>query len=265
MKNFYIHLFGSHKILQTPTLWKTHQNYNYLLAHQGQGFVFDPGEFGPIDKTLREHNLELAGIYLTHHHPDHAGATLEFKRKWNCPVFGFEKDEHRLPGVTQRFKENETFEIAGLDAQVLFLPGHTLGLCAFYFPKMRWLFSNDLLFSLGCGRVFEGTYQQMFESLKKVSSLPDDTLIFASHEYTQANLNFALSVFPDDSPLQAVREEILSKIKLQDPTVPTTLGFEKKHNPFLRWSDKSLRQTLKLTEAEDWQVFAKLRELKDQF
>lgn len=264
MKDVFSYVSGPYTILQTPCLWQSHQNYNYMLAHQGEAFIFDPGEYTPIQKTLESHNLKLAGIYLTHHHPDHSGATLDFKNQWNVPVFGYEEDEYRLPGVSHRFNENETLEIAGLESQVLFLPGHTLGLCAFYFPKMKWLFSNDLLFSLGCGRVFEGTYQQMYQSLKKVSALPDDTLVFASHEYTLANLNFALSIFPQDPPLLAAQAEIRKKIEAQVPTVPSTLGFEKKHNPFLRWSDKSLRKTLGLTDAEDWQIFAKIRELKDR-
>lgn len=265
MNEFYSYSFKDYSVYQTPNLWQTYQNYNYMIAHRGKAFVFDPGEFAPIHNCLLQNGLELAGIYLTHHHQDHTGATKKFKHQWNCPVYGFQKDRERLPELTNTFHENDIIEIAGLKAKILFLPGHTSGLCAFYIPDKNWLFSNDLIFSLGCGRIFEGTAKQMYDSLNTVFQLPDETLIFSSHEYTQSNLHFALSVFKEDKKLLNIKKEIQHKLDNSIPTVPTTLAFEKQHNPFLRWNDLEIRQTLNLEDAENWQVFARIRELKDNF
>ncbi|MEM7645446.1 MAG: hydroxyacylglutathione hydrolase [Pseudomonadota bacterium] len=263
MKPYYKYSFDQYSIFQTPNLWSTYQNYNYMIVQGDQASVFDPGEFAPINRTLEENNLQVKDIYLTHHHHDHVGATLEFKKKWNCPVFGFSKDRARLPGVTDHYSENDVLRIANLEAQVLFLPGHTLGLCAFYFEEKGWLFSNDLLFSLGCGRIFEGTPPQMFSSLAKVRALPEDTHIFSSHEYTASNLNFALSIFENDSNLLSLQEDIADKLANQQPTVPTRLSYEKRNNPFLRWDDPGLRKSLGMEKNEDWEVFAEIRRLKD--
>ncbi len=246
MKNCHHYSFGEHSILQTPTLWTVLQNYNYMIVLGKKAWIIDPGEFEPIEKTLKSHGLQAQGIYLTHHHQDHVGAALSLSERYSCPVFGFEKDAHRLPPLDYSYVENEKLEIAGLGAEVLFFPGHTLGLCAFYIREKNWLFSNDLLFSLGCGRVFEGTFKQMHESLKKLKNLPDETLLFCSHEYTKNNLDFALSFFPKDKKIQQCREGILEKIRKDEPTVPTPLGFEKVHNPFLRWDDPDLREQLSL-------------------
>lgn len=265
MKPFYRYSFKSWEVIQTPTLWQSYQGYNYMVAKDGKAFLFDPGEQGPIVKTLKACQLEVEGIYLTHHHQDHVGAVLTLKEDWNCPVFGFAGDRHRLPGVTDFFTEGDTLTIADLPAQVLFLPGHTVGLCAFYFAKMNWLFSSDLLFSLGCGRIFEGTPQQMFASLNQVRALPDETLIFSSHEYTETNLKFGLSQFKDDPQLLNIQKDLNEKFENQTPTVPMKLGFEKRNNPFLRWDDPLLRQKLKMETSEDWQVFTKIRTLRNTF
>lgn len=265
MKDFYQLPFQNHSIFQTPNLWDSYQNYNYILSDNNQkAVVFDPGDYQPIAKTLRQNQLNLKAIYLTHHHRDHIGAVEQFKAEWNCPVYGFANDKERLPEVTHFYNENDNLDILDLKAQILFLPGHTLGLCAFYFQDQSWLFSSDHLFSLGCGRVFEGSYKQMYESLEKVRQLPDDTLIFSSHEYTMTNLDFHLQLFDSDPALLNIEKTIRKKIAQQQPTVPSFLAFEKKHNPFLRWDDPTIKKKLSMENCENWQVFEKIRKLKDQ-
>ena len=265
MKDHYCYNFNEYKILQTPTLWESLQNYNYMITNSGKAWILDPGDWEPIQKTLQANKLQVAAIYLTHHHPDHVGASLQISKYYDCPIFGFQKDQHRLPPLDQAYEDNEELDMGDLKARVIFLPGHTLGLCAFYIEEKNWLFSNDLLFSLGCGRVFEGSFKQMFESLKRVRSLPDRTLLFCSHEYTKNNLEFALRLFPEDEKLRQCQREIFEKTKRGEPTVPTPLGFEKKHNPFLRWEDPYLRKCLKMEGKQDWEVFAEIRKRKDGF
>lgn len=265
MKAYYRHPFQNWEVIQTPTLWQAYQNYNYMLAKDGKAYVFDPGELAPIAKTLKSLELKLEAIYLTHHHADHVGAVLELKEQWQCPVYGFVNDQSRLPGLTQVFQENQMLTIGDLTCQILFVPGHTLGLCAFYFPKMKWLLSSDLIFSLGCGRIFEGSPQQMFASLSKIRNLPDDTLIFSSHEYTNTNLNFGLKEFPTDIHLLGIKAELQEKISKSIPTVPMTLEFEKRNSPFLRWDDPSIRQSLTMENATDWEVFAEIRRRRNSF
>jgi hydroxyacylglutathione hydrolase len=265
MLEFFSYDFGDHTVLQTPTLWDTYRGYNYMIAHKGEAYVFDPGEFAPIENTLQKNNLRLEGIYLTHHHADHVDGTEALRQKYQCPVYGLVQEAKRLPPLDYPFHAGEILAIADLPAKVAFLPGHTLGLCAFYFMEQNWLFSNDLLFSLGCGRIFEGTAKQMHHSLSKVLELPDDTLIFPSHEYTLSNLEFGLAMLPEDQALQEIADTIQVKSKKQTPTVPTTLAFEKKYNPFLRVDDPAIKEALNMPEARGWEVFAKLRELKDNF
>ena len=263
MQEFYTHSLNGHQLFQTPNLWNTYQNYNYILSQENQAWIFDPGDYEPIMNTIEKNNLSPKVIFLTHHHQDHIGAAIQLKEKFNCTMYGFEKDQHRLPPLDKIYKDEDEVELLGTTGKVLHLPGHTTGLCALYIEELKLAFSNDLIFSLGCGRVFEGSYKEMYGSLKKLSSLPDDTLLACSHEYTLNNLEFGLSVFPDDQKLLSLEAEIKNKLKNQIPTVPMTLGFEKENNPFLRQNDPTIREVLDLKEAEDWQVFAKLREMKD--
>lgn len=265
MNEFYQYPFGDYQIIQTPNLWQTYQNYNYIVAKGNEAVVIDPGELEPIANSLAKNGLDLCGIYLTHHHHDHTGATEELAAHWKCPVYGFSQDKHRLPKLSREFSEGDSLSILGLDADVLFLPGHTLGLCAFYVKEMNWLFCNDALFSIGCGRVFEGTHQQMHKSLQKIMALPNETLLFCSHEYTESNLNFAVAQFPKNEELKSLQDTVSQKLKEKTPTVPTTLAFEKQHNPFLRCDHPEVRQALGMPSQEAWQVFAELRTRKDHF
>ena len=263
MNPFYSYQFEDLIIFQTPTLWQTYKNYNYIIARGNKATIIDPGELEPIQNTIEKNNLQVESIILTHHHPDHVGATESLAKLYKCEVLGFQGDQKRLPALTKTYFENEELVIQGHKAKILFLPGHTLGLCAFHFEELNLLFSNDLIFSLGCGRVFEGTFEQMFESLKRVRQLPDQTIVFSSHEYTLQNLKFGQELFPFDDKLKEVEKLIRTKLANNIPTVPTTLGFEITYNPFLRWDDPAIRKFMELEEADNWQVFAEIRRLKD--
>lgn len=265
MKDFYIHDYQHFQIIQTPNLWKTYQNYNYMLAKSGKAVVIDPGDYKPIRKTLKSNNLSVEKIVLTHHHPDHVGAVEKLKKEFNCDVWGFQKDRLRLPGITQTFQDGESLAMAGEFFEIIHCPGHTLGLCTLYNARKNILFSNDLLFSLGCGRVFEGNMVEMYNSLQKVARLPIETQVFCSHEYTLSNLKFALKTFPKDSLLGLVADEILAKVEKGIPTVPSSLGFEKKYNPFLRCWDPGLKEALNMNDASESEVFAEMRARKDNF
>ncbi len=263
MKDFYSYQIEDTIVYQTPQLWATYQSYNYIISKGSRAWVFDPGELAPIQKTIETNHLQVEAIYLTHHHGDHVGAAEQMAAKYKCETIGFTEDQKRLPRLTKTYFDGEILEIAGHKAQVIHLPGHTLGLCAFYFSDLNAIFSNDHVFSLGCGRVFEGSMQQMYESLKKFRDLPDNTLIFSSHEYTHKNLQFGLKLFPQDEHLQRVAPHIHAKVANNIPTVPVDLAFEKKHNPLLRWDDLSIRKAMELESAENWEVFAEIRRLRD--
>ncbi len=263
MKDFYTHSFADLVIYQTPTLWNTYRNYNYIIAKGNRAIIIDPGEKETIQKTIAAHQLQVDAIFLTHHHPDHTNATQSLKKIHDCEVVGFEGDRKRLPPLSKSYFADSKMQVFGHSMQILFLPGHTLGLCAFYFPELHLLFSNDLIFSLGCGRVFEGTFQQMYKSLKRVRDLPEQTVLFCSHEYTLQNLVFARSLFPKDRRLAELQPKIEDQLTNLIPTVPTTLKFEKEHNPFLKWDDPDIRKAIDREQAEDWQVFAEIRRLKD--
>lgn len=265
MKEFFTYQFDDLMVYQTPCLWKVYQNYNYMIAKDSKAIVFDPGELGPILNTIEKNQLEVEAIYLTHHHNDHVGAARSLASRFDCDLFGFDKDQKRLPLLTGTYQAEEVREILGHKASVMHLPGHTLGLCAFYFEDLNLLFSNDLIFSLGCGRVFEGSMEQMYESLNRVRCLPDATVVFASHEYTETNLNFGLTIFPQDPLLRQAATSILAQRQSNLPTVPVLLEFEKTHNPFLRWDDVGIREALELKSAKDWEVFSEIRRLKDLF
>lgn len=263
MKPFYIYQYGDYQVFQTPNLWSTYQNYNYIIAKDKKAWVIDPGDYQPILNTIETNNLKIEKIFLTHHHHDHVGAVAQIKNRFNCEVIGFEEDKHRLPELDQTYSDGEQISLLGTKAEIIFTPGHTLGICALYLKKLKLVFSSDLLFSLGCGRVFEGSYEQMHASLEKIASLPDDTWVMSSHEYTIGNLDFALSQFPNDKKLLKIEEKLRKKVQNQIPTVPSLLSFEKEHNPFLRTQDPEIISTLKLESPEPWQVFAEIRKRKD--
>jgi hydroxyacylglutathione hydrolase len=242
-------------------------NYTYLV-HEGDAgvtAVVDPPVVGPVLERLAARGWKLDWILSTHHHNDHTGGNLELKQKTGCRVAGAKKDEARIPGIDLRLGEGDRFSLGATQAQVLETPGHTSGHISFWFPDGKALFCADTLFVLGCGRVSESTHAKMWESLCRLAALPEDTLVYCGHEYTQTNARFALTVDPDNKALQARAAEIDRQRAAGKPTVPSTLGEERKANPFLRAADPAIRKKLGMEKASDAEVFAEIRGRKDRF
>ena len=241
-------------------------NYSYLIHEKETNTVsiVDPAEYKTCDKVIQKYK-KLDFILNTHHHADHVDGNLELKKKYNSKVLGFELDKDRIPGIDILLKENQKHKIGNLEFKIIFVPGHTRGHIAFFFNKEKVVFTGDTLFSLGCGKVFEGSHKEMFDSLKKIKDLPQDTKIYCGHEYTKSNLNFCLTYDVNNILLNKKLNEVEKKLKNRLPTIPTTIGEELKTNIFLRCNDPSIKQALDLKESSEDKVFSKLRDLKDSF
>ena len=207
-------------------------NYSYLIKDDLTNTVaiIDPSEFKPCDDIINIKYKKLDFILNTHHHFDHVGGNAKLKEKYGSKILGFEEDKERIPGVDILLKRNQEFKVGDLNFETIFIPGHTSGHIAFYLKKERVIFTGDTLFSLGCGRVFEGTYQQMFDSLNKIKSLPGDTKIYCGHEYTKNNLRICIKFNPNNIFLRDKKEFIEARIKEKKPTIPSTLRDEIKTN-----------------------------------
>ena len=241
-------------------------NYSYLIHEKKFNTVsiVDPSEFKTCDKAIKKYK-KLDFILNTHHHADHVGANIELKKKYNSKILGSESDKNRIPGIDIFLKENQKQKIGNLEFEVIFIPGHTKGHIAFFFRKEKIAFTGDTLFSLGCGRVFEGTHEEMFNSLNKIKKLPPDTKIYCGHEYTKTNLNFCLTYDPTNKLLKEKQVDILKKLSSNQPTIPVTLGQEIKTNIFLRCNDPEIKHVIDLKDSSELEVFSKLRDLKDTF
>ena len=241
-------------------------NYSYLIHEKKTNTIsiVDPSEFEACDKVINKHK-KLDFILNTHHHTDHVDGNLKLKKKYNAKILGFGLDKDRIPGIDIFLKENQKQKIGNLEFEVIFIPGHTKGHIAFFFSKEKIAFTGDTLFSLGCGRIFEGTHEEMFNSLKKIKKLPSDTKIYCGHEYTKSNLNFCLAYDSKNTFLKEKEIEIQKKLYSNQPTIPSTLAQEIKTNIFLRCNDPEIKQTLGLKDSSELEVFSKLRDLKDSF
>jgi len=242
-------------------------NYAFLLQDKKSGEValIDVPEAAPIKAELAARGWKLNQIWLTHHHYDHVDGLPELLSDYPAPVYGATADAHRLPDLDVQLGEGDHFFLGDTKVEVIDVSGHTLGHIAFYVPAAGAAFTADSLMALGCGRLFEGTPDQMHASLSKTSSWPDETLICSGHEYTASNAKFALTVDPDN-PALVERTAQIAKIRAEGGfTVPSTLGLERATNPFLRSHDTQLRNALGMPEADDKEVFAELRGRKDQF
>lgn len=242
-------------------------NYVYLVHEPSAGVtgVVDPAVAAPVMERLSAKGWSLDWILSTHHHADHTGGNLELKEATGCRIAGPGKDAARIPGIDIKLAEGDRFELGKAEAQIFETPGHTSGHISFWFASSNALFCADTLFSLGCGRLFEGTPEQMWASLQKFAPLPDEALVYCAHEYTAANARFALSIDPGNGALAARAAEVDRQRAAGEPTVPTTLGLERKTNPFLRPNDPAIRRQLALESADDVEVFAEIRRLKDNF
>ena len=228
-------------------------NYSYLIIDKNnlKACVVDPSEASPIINFVEKKKLKLVYILNTHHHYDHVGGNLELKRKYNSKVIGFKEDKKRIPGIDILVEDNQIWNEDNFEAKIYHVPGHTSGHIAFHFFKEKKLFIGDTLFSLGCGRIFEGTNEEMFNSLNKIKKIPDDTEIYCGHEYTLQNSKFCLTHDSTNLNLKNKILEIERKLKNGLPTIPTFLKDELKCNIFLK--------------AKDVESFSKLRDLKDNF
>ena len=241
-------------------------NYSYLIHEKKTNTVsiVDPSEFKACDAVINNYK-KLDFILNTHHHADHVGANLELKKKYNSKILGSKSDKDRIPGIDIFLKENQKQKIGNLEFEVIFVPGHTRGHIAFFFNKEKVAFTGDTLFSLGCGRVFEGTHAEMFKSLSKLKNLPLDTKIYCGHEYTKSNLNFCLAYDTKNTFLKEKKKDVQKKLNSNQPTIPSTLGEEINTNIFLRCDDPEIKHALGLQDSSEVEVFSKLRDLKDSF
>lgn len=241
---------------------------NYAVAihnaAQGETVLVDAPDGDTIKAFLQARGLRPTELLITHHHNDHTAGCQALKDFFGCGVTGPESEGERIAGLTRSVGEGTQFEAAGLGIRVLATPGHTLGHVTYHLPDAGIAFTGDTLFVLGCGRIFEGDAQMMFASLQKIAALPDDTLVYCGHEYTLANARFALSIEPENTTLAERVREIEAKRARGEPTLPTTIGLEKATNPFLRPQSRAIRARLGMEGLPDWQVFARLRELKNK-
>ena len=228
-------------------------NYSYLIIDENNNSacVVDPGEAKPIVDYLKNKNIKLRYILNTHHHFDHIGGNEYLKKKFGSIVVGFKKDINRIPEIDVLLEDNQIWKAENFEAKIIHIPGHTSGHICFHFFQDKLVFTGDTLFSLGCGRIFEGTYKEMFESLNKIKSLPEETKVYCGHEYTLSNLKFCIKYNPENRNLKKKAENIKKKIDNGLPTIPSTIKDELECNIFLR--------------ANDLESFSKLRDLKDNF
>jgi hydroxyacylglutathione hydrolase len=243
-------------------------NYAWLLRDEDAGVVavVDPGEAAPVEAWLKKRSLTLTHILITHHHGDHIGGLSALKAQYGAHVIGPAADVGRIAGIDEPVSDGAVITLGnGLCAKVIATPGHTSGHISFWFERGQALFSADTLFSLGCGRLFEGTPAQMWNSLLKLRALPDETRIFCGHEYSQSNARFALSVDPDNAGLIDRAAEIGRLRDAGAITLPALLGAEKRQNPFLRADDPTLAAAVGLAGKPAEAVFAHLRSAKDNF
>jgi hydroxyacylglutathione hydrolase len=225
----------------------------------------DAPEAGPIVKALEREGWQLTDILITHHHHDHVGGVAALKQQYGCRVVAPHDKASKIANVDLRAGHGDVVNVGGLSGRVLETPGHTLDHITYVFDGEKTVFAADTLFSIGCGRVIEGTHPMMWDSLLKLRALPDDFRLYCGHEYTAANVKFALSIEPDNAALRARAEEVARLRAANKPTVPTLMGEEKKANVFLRADDPSIAAKLHMKGAGAAEVFGELRERKNKF
>lgn len=251
-------------IIQIPVLT---DNYIYLLHDEpsGETAVVDPAVAEPVLEVLKQQGWQLTYILNTHHHGDHVGGNLELKQQTGCQIIASEFDKHRIPGIDRSVQDGDTINIGQQSAKVIATAGHTNGHIVYYFADSNALFCGDTLFVMGCGRLFEGSAADLWQSLQKLKTLPPTTRVYCAHEYSENNARFALTVEPDNMALQEKMTQIKQLRADGLPTVPSIIEEELATNPFLREDSSSLRKNLDAITNPAVEVFAKLRRLKDSF
>lgn len=238
------------QVIQYPFF---NDNYGYLVIYNGNrdAFIVDPGCAKTAIDIIQQNKCNLKYILNTHHHNDHIGGNIELVNKYHCDVIGYKGDKERINNISIMVDNRDIINFGNHKIEVIFVPGHTIGHIAYYIKDSDILFIGDTLFSGGCGRIFEGTYQQMFDSLNIIKSLPNQTKIYCAHEYTLSNLKFAKTIFPNNINIDNYYSNVLNKRQKKLSTLPSTIAIEKQINPFLL--------------ASDLDQFIKFRKLKDNF
>ena len=241
-------------------------NYGVLLhdPESGATAAIDAPEAAPVEAALKASGWRLTDILVTHHHADHTDGIAELKHRHRCRVVAPHGEAARIPLVDATVRENDEVRVGSLRGRVLETPGHTAGHISYFFPADKLAFVGDTLFSIGCGRVIEGTPEMMWQSLLKLRGLPDDARIYCGHEYTQANIRFAKTIEPANATLNAREREVDKLLADGQPTIPSTIGAEKAANPFLRADVPEVAKSVGLAGTPAWKVFAEIRERKNR-
>ncbi|MGQ7843058.1 hydroxyacylglutathione hydrolase [Granulosicoccus sp. 3-233] len=244
-----------------------HDNYGVLVhdADSGQTACIDAGDAQAALDALTQNGWTLSHLLITHHHGDHTAGLAAIKSATGCRVYGPEPLSSPIAGIDESVGDGSEFDFAGRRVRAIHTPGHTTDMINFHFPEDALVFTGDTLFSMGCGRLFEGDAAMMLNSINKLKVLPPETLVYCAHEYTATNARFALDVNPDNQALQERAREVSRLRDRQEATVPTTLQMELETNPFLRTDDAALRQSLGLVDADEVAVFAELRERRNGY
>jgi hydroxyacylglutathione hydrolase len=251
-------------ILQIPVLT---DNYIYLIHDpvSKETAAIDPALAPPVLEVLDKKGWRLTYIFNTHHHWDHVGGNLELKQETGCKIIAARSDSDRIPGIDVGVGDGDVISLGSHTAKIIATPGHTSGHIVYYFANEDALFCGDTLFVMGCGRLFEGTPEQMYQSLQKLQALPPATRVYCTHEYTQANGRFALSIEPDNGQLQQKMIDVQQLRAKNQSTAPSTIAQESATNPFFRTDSLSIQKTLGLEHQSPVQVFTELRKRKDTF
>jgi hydroxyacylglutathione hydrolase len=242
-------------------------NFGVLLhdSQTGATASIDAPEAAPVEAALQKTGWRLTDILVTHHHADHTAGIGELKAKYKCRVVAPRHEKKPIAHVDERVGEGDAVKVGALEARVIDTPGHTAGHVSYFFPADKLAFVGDTLFSIGCGRVIEGTPEMMWQSLLKLRGLPDDTQFYCGHEYTDPNIRFAKTIEPANKALAARADEVKRLLAAAKPTIPATIGAEKAENPFLRADVPEVAQSVGLAGSPAWKVFAEIRERKNRF
>jgi hydroxyacylglutathione hydrolase len=242
-------------------------NFGVLLHDPGSGrtAAIDAPEAAPVEAALKATGWKLTDILVTHHHHDHTGGIEELKARHRCRVVAPDGEAGGIPDVDETMREGDAVRVGSLEGRVIETPGHTAAPSTLYFPADKLVFAGDTLFSIGCGRVIEGSMDEMWQSMLKLRALPDDTRLYCGHEYTLANIRFAKTIEPGNKALAARERQVTEQLAQDKPTVPSTLGEEKAANPFLRADVPEVAKAVGMDGAPAGQVFAEIRNRKNKF
>jgi hydroxyacylglutathione hydrolase len=238
-----------------------------VLIHDGAANVtasIDAPDADTVARALQDKGWRLSHILTTHHHADHTGGNLALKAATGCKIIGPRAEQGKIPGIDEAVGQGDSFHFGGFEMRVIDTPGHTAGHITYWCPSAGVAFAGDTLFAIGCGRVIEGNAQMMWQSLQKLMALPQDTVVYCGHEYTQANARFALTIEPENEALKARAKEVDQLRAAGKPTLPTNIGLELETNPFLRPHVAVIQERLGMVGKPDWQIFGEIRERKNR-